>query len=137
MWHLFCKHLAENTKLPPTAGSLEQHTERVHVQARVWSQAMVMCSICWTHSNMVIIRMTVTMPTTMKVPPAPQAILESIKCQCETHCTTQRCSCQKQLGLHTAQTSDCVELTVKMMQTVMPNMTLRTVMKIYRNILSK
>jgi len=36
-WHLFCKHLAESSKLPPTAGSLEQHIERVHVQARVWS----------------------------------------------------------------------------------------------------
>ena len=28
-WHLFCKRLAESTKLPPTAGSLEQHIERV------------------------------------------------------------------------------------------------------------
>ena len=44
-WHLFCKHLAESTKLPPTDGSLEQHIERVHIQARVWFQATVM----WQH----------------------------------------------------------------------------------------
>jgi len=30
-WHLFCKHLAESTKLPPTTSSLEEHIERVHV----------------------------------------------------------------------------------------------------------
>jgi len=36
-----------------------------------------------------------------------------------------------------AQTSVCVEMTVKMMQTVTPNMTLRRVMKIYTNIPSK
>jgi len=36
--------LAESAKLPPTAGSLEQHIERVglHVQATVWPQDMVM-----------------------------------------------------------------------------------------------
>ena len=32
-WHLFCKHLAESTKLPPTTGSLDEHIECVHVQA--------------------------------------------------------------------------------------------------------
>ena len=29
-WHVFCKHLTVSTKLPPTAGSLEQRIERVH-----------------------------------------------------------------------------------------------------------
>ena len=38
-WHLFCKHLAENSILPPTTGSLEEHIERVHVQAVAWTQA--------------------------------------------------------------------------------------------------
>jgi len=85
-WHLFCKHLAENTKLPPTAGSLEQHIERVHVQARVWSQANRCVSIYLDplkhgyyqddHDNI--------LPTTSKVPPVPQAILELIKCRVDT-----------------------------------------------------
>jgi len=44
-WHLFCKHQAESTKLPPTTSSLEEHIERVHVQAVVRSQATVM----WQH----------------------------------------------------------------------------------------
>jgi len=29
-WHLFCKHVAKSTKLPPTTGSLDEHIERVH-----------------------------------------------------------------------------------------------------------
>ena len=41
-WHLFCKHLAESNKLPPTTGALEEHIERVRVQSRVWYQATVM-----------------------------------------------------------------------------------------------
>ncbi|CAL8335045.1 unnamed protein product [Boreogadus saida] len=38
-WHLFCKHMAESDKLPPTLGALRQHVLRVHIQARVWGQA--------------------------------------------------------------------------------------------------
>ena len=41
-WYLFCKHLAENNKLSPTTGALEEHIERVRVQSRVWCQATVM-----------------------------------------------------------------------------------------------
>ena len=94
-WHLFCKYLAESTKLPPTVGSLTEHIDRVHVQARVWSQATEM----WQHlldplthgyyqdDNGTIL------PTTTKVPPAPQAIVELVRCQCKGqckgHCTTQ------------------------------------------------
>ena len=40
-WHLFCKHLAESDKLPPTVGALRQHVLRVHIQARVWGQASI------------------------------------------------------------------------------------------------
>ena len=41
-WYLFCRHLAESSKLPPTLGALEEHIERVRVQSRVWCQATVM-----------------------------------------------------------------------------------------------
>jgi len=40
-WHLFCKHMAESDKLPPTLGALTQHVLRVHIQARVWGQASI------------------------------------------------------------------------------------------------
>src|SRR6218665_2850214 len=40
-WHLFCKHMAESDKLPPTIGALRQHVLRAHFQARVWVQASI------------------------------------------------------------------------------------------------
>ena len=136
-WHLFCKHLAESTKLPHTADSLQQHIERVHLQARVWSQATVM----WQHlldplkhgyyqDDYVHI-----LPTTTKVPLAPQAIVELIRCQCTAHCTTQSCSCQRH---NLACTDLCLcgnDCENDIYCTV--NMHLRTVMNMYRNTPSK
>lgn len=96
-WHLFCKHLAESSKLPPTPGALEEHIERVRVQSMVWSQATVMVQHQFDpikhgyyqndHGDI--------LPTTTKVPPAPQAIVELVRCMCKAHCTTQRCSCRR------------------------------------------
>jgi len=40
-WHLFCKHMVESDKLPPTLGALTQHVLRVHIQARAWGQASI------------------------------------------------------------------------------------------------
>ena len=34
-WHLFCKHLAESDKLPPTLGALRHHVLRVHIQVHI------------------------------------------------------------------------------------------------------
>lgn len=96
-WHLFCKHLAESSKLPPTVGAFEEHIERVRVQSSVWCQATVMWQRLFNplkhgyyqndHGEI--------LPTTMKVPSAPQAIVELVRCQCKAHCTTKRCSCRR------------------------------------------
>ena len=40
-WHLFCENMAENARLHPTAGALQQHIMRVHIQACVWGQAAI------------------------------------------------------------------------------------------------
>ena len=71
------------------------------------------------------------LPTTTNVPPAPQAILEPIRCQCKAHCTTQRCSCKRH-DLHTA--LFMWNWPVKITWIVTLNTTVRTVMKIYRKI---
>ena len=70
-WHLFCKHMAESDKLPPTIGALRQHVMRVHIQARVWGQASIALQ-------------------------DPQAIIKMVSCQCKTDCTSGRCSCRTQ-----------------------------------------
>lgn len=95
-WHLFCKHLAESDKLPPTLGALEQHIKRVCVQSRVWSQADVPqqqpCDPLENgyyqdeHGQL--------LPVTTNILPAPKAIIEMVRCQCKTNCSSQRCSCR-------------------------------------------
>ena len=95
--HLFCKHLAESNKLPPTIGALVEHIERVRVQSRVWCQATVMWQELfdplehgyYQNNNSHIL------PVTTKVPPASQAIVELVRCQCKGNCSTQRCSCRR------------------------------------------
>jgi len=96
-WHLFCKNLAESNKLPPTTGALEEHIERVRVQSRVWCQATVMWQQQFDplkhgyHQD----EKGHILPITTKVLPAPQAIVELVRCQCKANCSTQRCSCRR------------------------------------------
>ena len=96
-WYLFCKHLAESSKLPPTVGALEEHIERVWVQSRVWCQATGMRQNLFDqlqHGYYLNFSGKI-LPTTTRIPPAPQTILEMVRCHCKTHCTTQRCSCRR------------------------------------------
>ena len=94
-WHLFCKYMAESDKLPPTLGALEQHILRARVQARAWSQAALPQQVLldplkngygWDSEKQL-------KPTTTHVPPAPDAIVEMVRCQCRGNCTSNRCSC--------------------------------------------
>ena len=95
-WHLFCKHMAESEKLPPTIGALKQHILRAHVQARVWDQASLYNQelldpkkngYCLDNDGHL-------KPTTTEFPPAPLAIVEMVRCQCKSGCSTNRCSCK-------------------------------------------
>ena len=95
-WHLFCKHMAESEKLPPTIGALKQHILRAHVQARVWDQASLYNQelldpkkngYCLDNDGHL-------KPTTTEFPPAPLAIVEMVRCQCKSGCSTNRYSCK-------------------------------------------
>ncbi|PIK61641.1 hypothetical protein BSL78_01459 [Apostichopus japonicus] len=95
-WHLFCKHMAESDKLPPTPGALKQHILRVQIKATVWGQASVAQQqfldplkhgFCKDTTGQV-------KPVTTEVLPAPMAIIEMARCQCRADCSTARCSCR-------------------------------------------
>ena len=95
-WHLLCKQLAESNKLPPTLGALEEHINRVHLQSWVWHQATVMQQqpfepLQFGYSKE---RDGQLFPVTTLVLPAPQAIIELVRCQCKTNCSTLTCSCR-------------------------------------------
>ena len=95
-WHLFCKHLAESDRLPPTESALHEHCLRAHFQASVWGQANIPMQIQmdplvngWCNNGGVI------MAVTTKLEPAPAAILELVKCACKkNNCTSSRCNCK-------------------------------------------
>ena len=96
-WHLFCKQLAESNKLPPTLGALEEHIKRVRLQSRVWCQATLIQQQPFEPLKFGYYKDTggQMLPVTTQGLPAPQAIIELVRCQCKTNCSTQRCSCRR------------------------------------------
>ena len=82
-WYLFCKHMAESNRLPPTSGALKQHILRAHIQARVWGQASIAQQ-----------EFLDPLPHTTDDLPAPKAIIEMVNCHCKGNCSSQRCGCR-------------------------------------------
>ena len=84
-------------KLPPTLDALEEHIKRVRLQSQVWYQATVMQQQPFDPIKFGYYKDTrdQMLPVTTKVLPAPQAIIELVRCQCKTNHSTQRCSCRR------------------------------------------
>ena len=93
---MFCKQLAESNKLPSTIGALELHIKRVCLQSRVWYQATVMHQQPFELQQFGYYKDTVgqLLPVTTQVLPGPQAIIELVRYQCKTNCSTLKCSCR-------------------------------------------
>ena len=95
-WHLFCKSMCEGDRLPPTIPALKQHIMRAHVQAYTWGQAHISQQKLldplqhgfYKEDNGRF------MPVTTDALPAPKAIIELVRCNCKTNCTSARCSCK-------------------------------------------
>ncbi|KAK6167815.1 hypothetical protein SNE40_021754 [Patella caerulea] len=95
--YLFCKYMAESDRLPPTVGALSQHILRAQIQGRVWGQACIpqqerldpMLHGYYKLDDMKL------QPKTTDLPSAPEAIVEMVRCQCKSNCTSNRCSCKR------------------------------------------
>ena len=88
--------------LPPTQGAWEQHVLRAHLQSYVWEQDLSLhpilpdpVSLGWSREEDGL------KPLLSKVPIAPEAIVELVKCSCSTtkknpssKCVSARCSCR-------------------------------------------
>ena len=82
-WHLLCKQFAESNKLPPTLGALEEHIKRVSLQSRVWHQVTVMQQQPFVEPLQFGYYKDgdgQLLPVTTLVLPAPQAIIELVRC---------------------------------------------------------
>ena len=83
-WYLFSKKQLEGSKLPPTKAALNQAIQRAHFQALIWNSDTVACpqlptpiGYGWALDG------TSYKPISTTLPPAPDAIVQLVKCGCK------------------------------------------------------
>ena len=94
----YCDKVASSTShvqpqtLPPTSAAAKYHSFRVYYQIQEWkgTEARLLPQDWgWKESDGRLI------PVTTDLDPAPIEILRVIRCNCQTDCSTMRCSCKK------------------------------------------
>ena len=95
-WKLFTKKQAEGENLPPTKGSLEQSMLRSHYISLIWRSATIpspnlpnIADYGWKVSDGIYV------PIMTNMPPAPEAVIQLIKCMCTATKCTRYCSCRR------------------------------------------
>ena len=92
------------TALPPTSAAAKYHSMRVHYQVAEWMQ--IQTALQGEAEDMPPMNPTdwgwqirepqnVLIPVYTDKPPAPPHLLQSIRCKCQTDCSTAKCSCRK------------------------------------------
>ena len=79
--------------LPPTSSAAKYHSLRVYYRIRQWQgteAGMSPQDWGWKESDGTLI------PVTTELDPAPNKLLRIVRCNCQTDCSTLRCSCRKQ-----------------------------------------
>ena len=75
--------------LPPTSAAAAFHSQRVHLQVQTWTKSNVLVPEVWE------LIQNQLRPVKTDLPPAPEKLLQTIRCNCKNSCDTKRCSCQK------------------------------------------
>ena len=96
-WSLFHKKQAQSEKLPPTQAALSEAITRANYQALIWSLDRVPSpdlpppqEYVWKLED------DHWVPIMTSLPPAPDAVIELVRCSCKTsHCSSNRCNCGK------------------------------------------
>ena len=81
--------MAESEKLPPTLGALKQHVLRAYIQARVWGQAAIAQQVFPDpfQNGYYKDKDGSLKPIPTDLLPAPEAIIEMVRCQCKADCS--------------------------------------------------
>ena len=84
-------------KLPPTQGAIHEHTRRAHLQCRIWQQVLVAkprkleaTALGWSRE-----RNDELMPVLSRLPPAPESLVQLVKCSCGKGECRGRCTCRQ------------------------------------------
>ena len=91
------KNMVESNKLPPTLDiPSKQYILRVHAQPWVWGQARTTQEVPLDQLQNGYYRDDDDQlkPTTTDIPPAPKAIIETVRYLCKGDCFSQRYSCR-------------------------------------------
>ena len=93
----FCEKVAVKSSkilpqnLPPTCAAARYHSRRVYLQVQQWKGNNSLRPVDWgwkvCNGNLV--------PVMTDLPPAPQDMLNVIRCNCMTDCSSTRCTCHK------------------------------------------
>ena len=93
-WNMFKQSQAEAERLPPTSGALRQHILRAHYQCIIWCNDIVpvvdmpnATEYGWCNTDG---RLTAVVSD---VKPAPEAVVELVRCKCIGGRCHGRCSC--------------------------------------------
>ena len=93
----FCEKVATKSSqvlcqsLPPTSASAKFHSMRVYLQIQQWKGVCSLSAVEWGWR----LSDGLLAPVMTDIPPAPEALLRIIRCNCMTDCSTSRCSCRK------------------------------------------
>ena len=94
----FCEKVASKTShvkpqsLPPTSAAAKYHSLRVYLQVKEWkgsADGLHPADWGWRECEEGFV------PLQTSLPPAPEHLLQIIRCNCQTDCSTLRCSCKK------------------------------------------
>ena len=96
-WAMFKKNQSTSESLPPTRDALRLAILRAHYQYMIWANDIISnplipssceCGWKWEEDKWIEVMMT--------KPPAPEAVLSLVKCNCDkTKCANNHCSCRK------------------------------------------
>ncbi|CAM1331124.1 Uncharacterised protein r2_g4015 [Pycnogonum litorale] len=95
----FCQKVASSTShvqpqsLPPTSAAAKHHSLRVYYQVQQWkgiaADELRPDDWGWRESSRGLV------PVQTDLPPAPQEPLKMIHCNCQTDCSSLKCTCKK------------------------------------------
>jgi len=79
-------------RLPPTDSSTKYHSFRTYFQIQIWkSRQESINAEAWGW----FLKNNSYYPTVCDMPPAPDYLLNMIRCSCKTKCATSRCGCKR------------------------------------------
>jgi hypothetical protein len=86
------KSFVKPERLPPTQSANKYHSLRSYYQIRVWqgtAENLKVTDWGWTTRDGQLA------PVSMDLAPAPESLLKTMRCNCTTGCSNNRCGCRK------------------------------------------